>query len=120
MPPAATEVTPLVLVMARSACPVIVSGPSVAELLPDVESVTPVGAATVAVFDRVPVALAAIVAVSVKVAVPPEARSTVALMLPAPFAASQFDPADATHVQVAELIVAARIEIHGQMPDVIL
>src|SRR6187455_154998 len=47
-PPAVTEITPSVLVTARSACPARVSE-SVAELLPGVGSVTPPGAATVAV-----------------------------------------------------------------------
>src|SRR6186713_2375336 len=54
-PPAVTEITPSVLVIARSAWGVRVSE-SVAELLPGVGSVTPPGAATVAVLLRVPVA----------------------------------------------------------------
>jgi len=53
--------------------------------------------ATLAVFANVPVALDATVAVTVKIAVPPEMRSTVVLMLPLPLTASQFEPDDATH-----------------------
>jgi hypothetical protein len=54
-PPAATEVTPSVLVMDRSA---VAPSPStsVAELLAGFGSVTPAGAATVAVLVRLPVA----------------------------------------------------------------
>jgi hypothetical protein len=55
--PGTSVVAPSVLVMARSADPVIVSV-SVAELLPGVGSVTPPPAATVAVLDSVPVAAA--------------------------------------------------------------
>src|SRR6266568_119729 len=54
--PALTLVTPSVLVMARSACGVNVSV-SVAVLFARLESVTPTGAVTVAVFATLPVAL---------------------------------------------------------------
>src|SRR5213075_1185483 len=60
-PPAVAVVTPSVLVIDRSADLVIVSL-SVAELLPGVGSVTPAGAVTVAVLDRVPVAAALMLA----------------------------------------------------------
>jgi hypothetical protein len=60
-PPAVAVVTPSVFVMPRLALGVNVSL-SVALLLPGVGSVTPPGAATVAVFDKVPVADADIVA----------------------------------------------------------
>ena len=56
-PPAVTVVTPSVFVTERSAEAAIVSL-SVAELLPGVGSVTPAGAVTVAVFERVPEAAA--------------------------------------------------------------
>src|SRR5262245_37388709 len=64
LPPGTAVVTPSVFVIARSACGVSVSV-SVAELLAGVGSVTPAGAATVAVFDRVPVVAALIVALTV-------------------------------------------------------
>jgi hypothetical protein len=70
--------------------------PSVALLLP-AGSFTPTGAVIVAVFEIVPEPLA--VAVTVKVAVPPESRSPRA-RLPLPLA-GQADPALATQVQVA-------------------
>ena len=57
---------------------------SVAELLAGLRSVDAGGAATVAVFDSVPVDDARTSAVMVKVALPPAVRSTVVLMLPAP------------------------------------
>src|SRR5262249_11403456 len=52
-PPGVAVVTPSVLVMERSAVPVIVSV-SVAELLAGFGSVTPAGASTFAVLDNVP------------------------------------------------------------------
>src|SRR5262245_28180732 len=64
LPAGPAVVTPSVFVIARSACGVSVSV-SVAELLPGVGSVTPAGAATVAVFDRVPVAAPLIDALTV-------------------------------------------------------
>jgi hypothetical protein len=90
--------TPSVLVIDRSAVWVKVSV-SVAVLLPGVGSVTEAGAEIVAVFARLPVAVAAMVAVIVNVAVPPGARVTDALMLPLPDA-GQVEPAEAVHVQV--------------------
>ena len=64
LPPGVAEVTPSVLVIDRSADAAKVSV-SVAELLPGVGSVTPAGAATVAVLLRVPVALAETVQLAV-------------------------------------------------------
>ena len=55
LPPAVADDTPSVFVTAKSACELKVSV-SVAELFPGVGSVTPGGAATVAVFDRIPTA----------------------------------------------------------------
>jgi hypothetical protein len=62
--PGTTVATPSVFVIERSAVGLSVSV-SVAELLPGVGSVTPPGAVTVAVFERVPVAVAETVAVTV-------------------------------------------------------
>ena len=55
---------------------------SVAELFPGVESVVPAGTATLAVFERVPVAEEATVPFTVNVAVAPLLRSIARLMLP--------------------------------------
>ena len=55
LPPGTADTTPSVFVTARSACGLNVSV-SVAELFPGIGSVTPAGGATVAVFDKVPVA----------------------------------------------------------------
>src|SRR6185369_17716884 len=89
-----------VFVMARSADLAIVSE-SVAELLPGVGSVTPAGAVTVAVFVRVPVAAALMLADTVYVTLPPDGRFTVvSLMLPLPLAV-QVPPPAPTQVQVA-------------------
>ena len=65
-PPGTAVVTPSVFVIPRFACGVNVSV-SVAELLAPFGSVVPPGAATVAVFTRVPVADAEIVADTVNV-----------------------------------------------------
>src|SRR5262245_36401114 len=64
LPPGGAEVTPSVLVIARSAFAVSVSV-SVAELLPGVGPLTAAGVVTVAVLDRLPVADALIVALAV-------------------------------------------------------
>src|SRR6516225_8238982 len=86
------------LVIARSAeaTSVSVSG---AELLPGVGSVTPAGAATVAVLVSVPVAAAEIVQLAVYVVLPPAGRLIVSLMLPLPEAV-QVPPPAPTQVQV--------------------
>jgi hypothetical protein len=99
LPPGVAVVTPSVFVIARSAFPTSVSV-SVALLLLGVRSVTPPGTATVAVLDRVPVADALIVALTVYVTLPPAGRLTVLLMLPFPLAGHVPPPAPA-HVQVA-------------------
>src|SRR6185369_14442417 len=85
-------------VIARSALGLSVSL-SVAELLPGVGSVTPAGAATVAVLLKVPVAAAEILQLAVYVMLPPLGRFTVSLMLPLPEAVHVPPPAP-THVQV--------------------
>ena len=64
MVPGTAPTTPSVFVIERFACGVSVSV-SVAELLTATGSVTPAGTATVAVFTRVPVAAALIVAIAV-------------------------------------------------------
>ena len=73
---------------------------SVALLLPLASSFTPTGTAIVAVFVIVPDPLA--VAVTVKVALPPLNRFTLAAMFPLPLA-GHTEPAVAEHVQVAPL-----------------
>ena len=72
---------------------------SVAVLFAGVGSVTPAGAAIVAVLTRLPVAEATTVPVTVNVAVAPTGRSTEALMLPLPLA-GQAPPPAAEHVHV--------------------
>ena len=99
--PAESVTWPSVLVMDRSAFPLRVSV-SVAELLPGVGSVRPPGIVAVAVLTSVPVAFAAMLAVSVKVAVAPTGRFTEALMLPVPLAGQEPPPAP-TQVHVAPL-----------------
>ena len=59
--------------------------------------------------DSVPVAFGATVAVSVKVAVPFTARSTVALMLPVPLGEPQLEPLEAVQVHVALVNVTGRL-----------
>src|SRR5262245_49092026 len=81
--PGTTSVTPLVLVIARSATGVRVLV-SVAVLLPGVGSVTPGGGPTVAVLARVPVADGPIWTVKVNVTVAPAGRSTVVASAPVP------------------------------------
>ena len=77
-----------------------------AELLAGFVSAKPVGAVTVAVLLRVPVASAAIVAVTTNETVPPAATSTSSAMLPAPLALPQTEPAVAVHDQVTPVNVA--------------
>jgi hypothetical protein len=74
---------------------------SVAELFARLGSVIPLGAATVAVLDNVPKAVLEMVAVTVKVADPPESRFTSALISPPPLVVPQLDPAEAVQVQIA-------------------
>ena len=110
--PGTTDATPSVFVIERSAVGTIVSV-SVAVLFPGVGSVTPAGTPTVAVFTRVPVADGDRVAASVKVAVPPARSETVDAMSPIPLTAAQLDPAEATHVHVADVIAAGRTSVTG-------
>jgi hypothetical protein len=91
----------------RSACGFSVSL-SVALLLPATGSVVPPGAVTVAVLLRVPVAPEAIVALTVKVAVPPTSSVTLLLMLPLPLA-GQLDPAEALQVQATPVRLAGKV-----------
>lgn len=84
---------------------------SVEELGPVPTSRTPTGAVTVAVFDRVPVAPGAIVAVRVNVAVPETSSDTVVLILPAPAVAPQLEPALAVQVQLAPLSVPGKVSV---------
>jgi len=95
------------LVIDRSAVGVMTVLASVAELLP-AGSLVPTGAVIVAVFEIVPDPLA--VAVTVKVAVPPESRFTPAETLPVPLA-GQLDPALAAQVQLALVTVAGKMSV---------
>lgn len=97
-----------VLAMRRFDCEMTVSV-SLAELLPEVGSVEPDGLVMVAVFVSVPSASAATVAITVKLALPPFARLTVVLMLPAPVVAPQLEPLEAIHDQVALVSLAGRL-----------
>src|SRR5262249_5178820 len=81
--PGTTDVTPLVLVIDRSAWGVRVLV-SVALSLPGLGSVTPAGGVTVAGFTRVPVAEGSIWTVKVKVTVAWTGRSTVVARAPLP------------------------------------
>lgn len=108
-PPGAEEPEPSVLVMARSDVTRTVSV-SVAELLPGVGSVTPTGAAMVAVLASEPVAVGLTDAESVYVAVPPTSRLTVSLMLPVPDG-TQLEPADAVQVHAALVSVAGSVSV---------
>jgi hypothetical protein len=101
---------PSVLLTERSEVRAIVSV-SVAVLLPGVASETVAGTATVAVLASEPDAAALSVATTVYVAVPLTARLAVVLMLPLPDAATQVDPAVATHVQVAPVSVAGNVSV---------
>src|SRR5258708_7022607 len=95
--------------MARSATAVMVSV-SVALLLAGVGSVTPAGAAMVAVLLMVPLAPPATVALTVKVAVPPLSRLTAAAMLPLPLA-GQLEPAEAAQVQAPKVRFAGAVSV---------
>src|SRR5262245_19932579 len=103
--PGTAAAWPSVLVTARSPRGVSVSV-SVAVLLADTGSETPPGAVTVAVLASVP---GATVPVAVKVTVPPASRFTVRLMLPAPEAAMQLEPAEAAQVQVTPVMAAGNV-----------
>ena len=73
---------------------------SLAKLLQIFGSSTPIGRFTLAVLTSVPVAPALNVPLATKVATPPFARLTSALILPAPLGLAQLDPPDALHVHV--------------------
>jgi hypothetical protein len=73
---------------------------SVSLLLAGTESTTPAGGVTVAVLERVPVALGETVPLTVYVMDEPTGRSTVSLMLPAPAGVLPVAPPDATLVNV--------------------
>src|SRR5437764_1330494 len=77
----------------------------------EVGSVVPAGTAALAVLTRLAVAAELMAAVTVKVAVPPLARLTVARMLPVPLAGPvEFVPAY-TAVQEALVIAAGRVSV---------
>src|SRR5208282_3163780 len=69
---------------------------------------SPGGTATVAVLTSVPVADGLIWATVVKMAVPPGSRVTVVAMLPLPLAAATLEPAEATAVQLTDVIAAGK------------
>jgi len=106
--PGIADVAESVLVIDSSPVGVSVSV-SVAELLAEFGSVTGAGAATVAVFTSVPVAVAGRFPVTVNVVVPPGARVTVALRLPLPDAAGHVDPAEAEQVHATPVTVAGTV-----------
>src|SRR5438445_715933 len=95
--------------MARSATRLTVSV-SVALLLPGVGSVTPIGAAMVAVLALGPLALSPTRRSSVLVAVPPLTRLTEAERLPLPLA-GQLDPAEAAQVQAPTVRLAGAVSV---------
>src|SRR5439155_17788805 len=107
--PGVTVTTPSVLVIERSATRLTVSL-SVALLLPGVRSVTPTGAAMVAVLAMEPVALPATVALTVNVAVPPLSKFTLAEMLPLPLA-GQLEPTLATQLQLPNVRPAGAVSV---------
>src|SRR5262249_6715651 len=82
---------------------------SVAVLLLGVLS--PGGTATVAVLLRAPVADELIWATAVKVRVPPGSRGTVGRVLPLPLAAATLEPAEATAVQLTEVMAAGKLSV---------
>ena len=83
---------------------------SVAELLAPLVSVTPRGAATVAVLVNEPVAAAEIGAVTVNVAVAPTGRVTVVLIEPLP-AAAQVPPPAPAQVQLIEVTPVGMVSL---------
>src|SRR5439155_7864106 len=107
--PDVTLATPSLLVIARSAIELSVSV-SVALLLAGFGSVTPTGAAMVAVLAMEPVALPATVALTVNVAVPPLSKFTLAEMLPLPLA-GQLEPTLATQLQLPNVRPAGAVSV---------
>ena len=96
-----------VFAIARSACGVTATV-SVDVLFAGFVSVTPAGAAMVAVLTRLPLAAADSVAVTVNVALPLTGRFTLALMFPEPLAGHVPPPAP-TQVQLTLLSVAGKV-----------
>ena len=93
-----------------SACGVTVSV-SVAVLLPGSISATPAGAVIVAVFTTLTTVEGDMLATTRYVALPPASSETgVAARLPTPLA-TQVEPAEAVHVQVAEVIAAGSVSV---------
>lgn len=84
---------------------------SVDELLERSGSQTPCGTEIDAVLTREPTAVAATVAVAVRVMVPPRARSTRPRMSPVPEAAGQVEPAVATQVQVTLVSSGGKLSV---------
>ncbi len=97
------------MVTVRSACALSVSV-SVALSFAAFGSVTPPGAAIVAVLASDPVADAATVPVAVKVAVPPTGRLTAAAMSPLPLA-GQVAPPAAAHVQLMPVKIPENVSL---------
>jgi hypothetical protein len=115
--PGTTVLRPSVLVIDTSAVGVSVSM-SLAELLPDVGSVTPAGTCTVAVLVNEPVAVEDTATTAVYVAVAPVARVAVVEIGIEPEAAPQLAPAVATHVHVPDVAPAGRASTTGALTAV--
>src|SRR5437660_241022 len=95
--------------MARSATELMVSV-SVGLLLCGVGSVTPAGAAMVAVLLMVPLAAPATVALTVKVTLPPRSEERRVAMVPLPLA-GQLEPAEAAQVQAPKVRLAGAVSV---------
>src|SRR4249919_959034 len=102
--------TPSVLVIDRSAVAANVLV-SVALLLAGFVSVTPAGGVNVAVFTRLPVAPALMLATTVYVMVLPDGMLTVSLMLPAPTAVNPEALPLPTAVKLSLAIAAGRMSL---------
>ena len=106
--PGSAPVSPSVFEIDRSALGINVFE-SVAELSAGDNSVTPTGAAMVAVFMSSPVAPGSMLATIVIVTVPPTGTSLSTLTSPVPEAVPQPAPVAATHVQVAPVSAAGSV-----------
>lgn len=84
---------------------------SLAVLFAELLSVEPAGAATVAVFVTVPVALLATVVLTVNVAVPPGSKLTVVVILIVPLGVAQAEPADAEQVHEDIIRLVGKISV---------
>lgn len=100
----------LVLVIDKSEVGVSVSV-SLAELFAGLGSVIPVGAATVAMFVIVPVAVLNTEVATIKVAVPFGNKFTVVLMFTFPAALAQLEPEEVVQVHERETRLAGRISV---------